>query len=456
MRRLAKPSLPAQLLRALHPPSAANGATSRRHQAGLPHALATLREVATMKRILILGAGTGGTMMANKLVRALPQDGWRVTVVDRDDVHVYQPGLLFVPFGSYRQEEIVKRRKHLLDPAVELRLSEIDRIAPDENAVFLAGGEKLSYDVLIVATGSRILPEATPGLRDEGWHESAFDFYTLEGAAGLRDKLASWKGGRLVLDVVEMPIKCPVAPLEFLFLAEAYFTQKGMRDRVELVFATPLEGAFTKPRAAAAFGNMLAERGIEVLGDFAASEVDGQKRVLKSFDGRETNYDLLVTIPAHGGSEAISKSQMGDPGGWFPTDKHTLQSKRFANVFAIGDATDLPSSKAGAVAHFQSEVLFDNVLRFVGGKELHAGFDGHANCFIETGYGKAMLIDFNYETEPLPGRFPLPGIGPFTLLEESATNHWGKLAFKWLYWNVLLEGKELPLDHRMLMAGKWS
>jgi len=407
-----------------------------------------------MKRILILGAGTGGTMMANKLVRALPQDGWRVTVVDRDDVHVYQPGLLFVPFGSYRQEEIVKRRKHLLDPAVELRLSEIDRIAPDENAVFLAGGEKLSYDVLIVATGSRILPEATPGLRDEGWHESAFDFYTLEGAAGLRDKLASWKGGRLVLDVVEMPIKCPVAPLEFLFLAEAYFTQKGMRDRVELVFATPLEGAFTKPRAAAAFGNMLAERGIEVLGDFAASEVDGQKRVLKSFDGRETNYDLLVTIPAHGGSEAISKSQMGDPGGWFPTDKHTLQSKRFANVFAIGDATDLPSSKAGAVAHFQSEVLFDNVLRFVGGKELHAGFDGHANCFIETGYGKAMLIDFNYETEPMGGTFPLPKVGPMSLLKESRANHLGKLAFRHVYWNALLPGRPLGLPADMQTAGK--
>ncbi|MBL9107955.1 MAG: hypothetical protein JNM74_01740, partial [Myxococcales bacterium] len=178
--------------------------------------------------------------------------------------------------------------------------------------------------------------------------------------------------------------------------------------------------------------------------------------VLKAYDGREEPYDLLVTVPVHAGSEAIATSQMGDAAGFFPTHKHTLQSLHFPNVFAIGDATDLPSSKAGAVAHFQSEVLFENVLRFVAGKELHAGFDGHANCFIETGHGKAMLIDFNYETEPLPGRFPLPGVGPFTLLEESAVNHWGKLAFKWLYWNVLLEGKELPLDHRMLMAGKWS
>ena len=201
---------------------------------------------------------------------------------------------------------------------------------------------------------------------------------------------------------------------------------------------------------------MLAQRRIQVLGDFSASEVDGERRTLKAYDGRETNYDLLVTVPAHGGSELISRSQMGDASGWLPVDKHTLQSPTLDHVFALGDATDAPASKAGAVAHFQSEVLFDNILRFIGGRPLEPSFDGHANCFIETGYGKAMLIDFNYETEPLPGRYPLPGVGPFTLLEESATNHWGKLAFRWVYWNVLLEGKELPLDHRMLLAGKWS
>jgi len=409
-----------------------------------------------MKRIVILGAGTGGTMMANKLARALPEDGWRVTVVDRDDVHIYQPGLLFLPFGQYREEDIVKRRKNLLDPRVELRLGEIDRIAPDENRVVMQGGDVLPYDVLIVSTGSRIIPEQVQGLTGVGWKQTAFDFYTLEGALALRSALEDFKGGRLVLNVAEMPIKCPVAPLEFLFLAEAYFTQRGIRDKVEIAYATPLEGAFTKPRASAAFGDMLTRRGISVLGDFAVSEVDGEKRVLRSYDGRETNYDLLVSIPTHGGAEAISRSGMGDAGGWLPVGKHTLQSPTFANVFALGDATSLPSSKAGAVAHFQSEVLFENVLRFIGGRELAATFDGHANCFIETGYGKAMLIDFNYETEPLPGRFPLPGVGPFTLLEESATNHWGKLAFKWVYWNVLLEGKELPLDHRMLLAGKWS
>ena len=409
-----------------------------------------------MKRIVILGAGTGGTMMANKLVRALPDDAWRVTVVDRDDVHLYQPGLLFLPFGDYQPQDIVRRRKHLLDRRVDLRLGEVERVAPAEKRVVMRGGEALPYDLLIVATGSRIMPEQTTGLTGVGWRDTAFDFYTLEGALALRDKLERFEGGRLVVNVVEMPIKCPVAPLEFLFLAEAFFTKRGMRDKVEIAYATPLEGAFTKPRASAAFGDMLAQRRIQVLGDFSASEVDGERRTLKAYDGRETNYDLLVTVPAHGGSELISRSQMGDASGWLPVDKHTLQSPTLEHVFALGDATDAPASKAGAVAHFQSEVLFDNILRFIGGRPLEPSFDGHANCFIETGYGKAMLIDFNYETEPLPGRYPLPGVGPFTLLEESATNHWGKLAFRWVYWNVLLEGKELPLDHRMLLAGKWS
>ena len=409
-----------------------------------------------MKKIVVLGAGTAGTMMANKLVRALPERQWSVTVVDRDDVHVYQPGLLFLPFQMYREDEIVKPRSGLIDRRVDVRLAGIERIAPEERKVILGDGSAIAYDILIVATGSRIVPEQTAGLTGPGWKESAFDFYTLEGAMALRAKLDAWKGGRIVLNVAENPIKCPVAPLEFLFLAEAFFKQRGMRDKVEILYATPLEGAFTKPKASAMLGDLLVRRGIGVVGDFSLSEVDGEHRMLRSYDGREIPYDLLVSIPLHAGAEAITKSGLADQTGWLPTDKHTLRSEKWPEIFGIGDATNLPASKAGAVAHFQSEVLFENVMWFANGKDLHPGFDGHANCFIETGYGKAMLIDFNYTTEPLPGRFPLPGVGPFSLLEETATNHWGKLAFKWLYWNVLLEGKELPMDHRMLMAGKWS
>ena len=395
-------------------------------------------------------------MMANKLVRALPAKDWQLTIIDRDDTHLYQPGLLFVPFGTSRPDEIVRPRRALVDERVELRYAEIERVEPESSQVCLAGGDRIRYDILIVATGARILPDQTPGLTGAGWRDTAFDFYTLDGARALAAKLDGMRGGRLVLDVVENPIKCPVAPLEFLFLADEFFTRKGVRDQIELVYATPLEGAFTKPVASARLGAMLEARGIQVIPDFAASEVDGSQQRLKSYDGRETAYDVLVTIPLHGGSDVVTRSELGDGGGWLPTDKHTLQSKGFQNIFALGDATDLPASKAGAVAHFQSEVLFLNLLRFIAGQELLPAFDGHANCFIETGFGKAMLIDFNYETEPLPGRVPLPGVGPFSLLEESAVNHWGKLAFRWVYWNLLMPGKELPLDHRMLMAGKWS
>jgi sulfide:quinone oxidoreductase len=408
-----------------------------------------------MKNIVILGAGTAGTMMANKLSRSLDQKEWRIRVVDRDNVHVYQPGLLFLPFGSYREQEILRAREGLLPSEVELILGTIDRVAPDEQRVVLEGGQSLPYDILIVSTGTRIVPEETEGMIGPGWQKNVFDFYTLEGARNLGKFLSTWEGGRLLLNVVDMPIKCPVAPLEFLFLADAFFTQHDMRGKVEIVYATPLSSAFTKPRAAAALGDLLQTRSIGVEPNFVASKVDEEKDVLVGYDGRELDYDLLVTVPLHNGSEVITKSGMGDDFGFVPTNKHTLQTDAHENVFAIGDCTNLPSSKAGSVAHFQAEVLIENVLRFIDQRPMLPAFDGHANCFIETGHGKGMLIDFNYETEPLPGRFPFPGIGPFTLLEESHANHWGKLGFRWVYWNLLVKGEELPIDHRMMMAGKW-
>lgn len=409
-----------------------------------------------MKELLILGAGTAGTMMANKLRRALPDAEWHITVVDRDDQHIYQPGLLFVPFGAYRADEIVRPRTTLFDPGIRLVLSGIARLDAAARKVWLVGGELLTYDFLIVATGTRVLPEATEGLAGEGWHQSAFDFYTLEGASALNAALERFQGGRLVVHITEMPIKCPVAPLEFALLADAWFTRRGMRDRVEIVYATPLEGAFTKPRASAMLGDLLNRRNIQLEPEFSVSKVDGALRRMEAWDGRTLDYDLLVTIPTHAGAEVIDQSGLGDAMGFLPTDRHTLVAKEQERVFAIGDATDLPTSKAGSVAHFQSEVLFENLMRAIEGLEPLPLFDGHANCFIETGHDKAVLIDFNYQTEPLPGRFPLPMVGPFDLLAESQVNHWGKLAFRWLYWNVLLPGKELPLDHRMAMSGKWS
>lgn len=408
-----------------------------------------------MRNLIILGAGMAGTMMANKLRKRL-STSWQITVVDRDDLHVYQPGLLFLPFGIYRREEIVRPRSSFLNEGIEFVQAEIDKVEPKAKTVTLRDGRCISYDLLIVATGCRITPEATPGLLETGWQESAFDFYTLEGAEKLQEALASWKGGRLILNIADMPIKCPVAPLEFLFLADHFFHQAGLRDQVELVFATPLEAAFTKPQAARQLGHLLEQKNIRVENNFVVSKVDGERKILSDFGGQTLEYDLLVTVPVHSGSEWIERSGLGDDLGFLPTNKHTLQVEAYEGMFALGDTTDLPTSKAGSVAHFQGDVVLENVQRYLEGLELKPDFDGHANCFIETGYGKGLLIDFNYEVEPLPGKFPLPGIGPFSLLQETAVNHWGKMGFKWVYWNLLLTGQDLPLGHALTLEGKNS
>lgn len=410
-----------------------------------------------MKRLVILGGGTAGTMMSAKLRRLLDPDEWSITVVDQDAQHIYQPGLLFIPFGIYRPRDVVKPRARYIPAGVDLVLSGIDVIAPDDNQVRLADGSALDYDYLIIATGSRIVPSEVEGLTGPGWGRNTFDFYTLEGARQLFYAMERFERGRLVLNVAEMPIKCPVAPLEFLFLSDWYFRQKGVRDQVEIVYATPLDGAFTKPRASAMLGGLLEKKGVKVETEFAASEVDGERRILSSWDGRELLYDLLVSIPTNMGSEAIERSGMGDELAFIPTDRNTLRSEGWKNIFVLGDATNLPSSKAGSVAHFQGEILEKNILRAIDGRRLCADFDGHANCFVETGFDRAVLIDFNYDVEPLPGRFPLPGVGPLSLLKESEANHWGKMAFRWVYWNQLLAGKELPfVDSQMTMLGKWS
>ncbi len=407
-----------------------------------------------MKNLVILGAGTAGTIMANKLSAALDKTEWQITVVDQEEIHYYQPGFLFIPFGIYTREDVIKPKRDYLPPDVNLIMSKIEVIEPDRNRVKLQNGKVLNYDFLIIATGSQIHPEETEGMLNGAWHKNIFDFYTLEGAVKLANFLKYWEGGRMVLNIVEMPIKCPVAPLEFVFLADWWFTEQGIRDKVEIVFATPLPGAFTKPRASHFLGNFLEKKGIHLVPEFNIERVDSSKNKIISYDEKEIEYDLLVTIPTNMGDEVIARSGLGDDLNFVPTDKHTLQSTQFENIFVIGDATNLPSSKAGSVAHFQSEVLFENILRAIEGRPLLPKFDGHANCFIESGFGKGILIDFNYDVEPLPGKFPLPGIGPFSLLEETKMNHWGKMMFRWMYWNLLLKGAELPIEAQMNLAGK--
>jgi sulfide:quinone oxidoreductase len=367
---------------------------------------------------------------------------------------VYQPGLLFVPFGLTHVEDIVRSRARQLHPGIEFVHEAIDRVDIDSRQVCLEGGDTLGYDVLVVASGASLVLDETEGLAGPGWMDKVFTFYTPEGAGALEAALATFDRGRLGVNVVDMPIKCPVAPLEFCFLADWYFHERGIRDRVQLTYVTPLDGAFTKPVASAHLGGLLAERGIELVTEFNTGHVDGEGGRLVSYDDREVGFDLAVVVPLHGGAAYVGRSPgLGDELNFVPTDERTLQAKAARNIFVIGDAANLSASKAGSVTHFEGETLVENIARHLHGEPLVEGFDGHANCFIETGYRKALLIDFNYDQEPVPGHYPGP-VG-LPLLKQSRLNHLAKLLFQSVYWHGLLPGREIPaIGAAMPTAGK--
>ena len=321
-----------------------------------------------MKKLLILGAGTAGTIMANKMQKELPSNEWKITMVDKETDHYYQPGFLFIPFGFYQKKDIVKPAGKFIPKGVEIIKSVIDRIDPEKNKVTLIDGNEISYDLLIVATGTRISPEDTPGLKGELWQKNIFDFYTIEGAESLAEFFKTWQGGNLVINVADNPIKCPVAPLEFAFLADYYFTSKGMRDKVNITYVTPLSGAFTKPKASKMLGSMLGNKNINLVSDFFLGEVDNVNSKILDFGGKEIPFDCLITVPLHIGDPVISKSGLGDEFGFVKADRNTLQSVLYKNIFVIGDAGNFPSSKAGSVAHFQADILEKNILSFINGQ----------------------------------------------------------------------------------------
>ena len=407
-----------------------------------------------MKELIILGAGTAGTMMANKLRKALNRTEWNITIVDNSDHHYYQPGFLFIPFGTYTKNDVIEPTKKFLPKGIELIQKGIEKILPEEQKVLIQDHEPLHYDYLLIASGAKLAPEETPGLKEELWYKEIFEFYTLEGALALHEKLKDWTGGKLVVSFVDLPFKCPIAPLEFVFLADAYFTKRGIRDKVDISFVTPLSGAFTKPIATRMLNDMLESKNIKVVPDFYIERIDNATKKLISYDEREVPFDLLTIVPLNKGADFIGESGLGDDLNFVPVNKNSLQHEKYKNIFVIGDAAALPTSKAGSVAHFAGDVLFENLMAVLKGEEPKASFDGHANCYIETGFGKATLIDFNYTTEPLPGTFPVPVLGPFSLLKTSRINHWGKLFFKWIYWNILIKGRHLPVTTHMSMKGK--
>lgn len=406
-----------------------------------------------MQKILILGSGAGGTIVANMLRKELLEAEWEITIIERKEQHHYQAGYLFIPFGVYSEQDVLKPKKEFIPKGVDFVLDNITRIDPDERRVETEKGGQYDYDWLIIATGCDIAPEEIDGMTD-GWRKDIFDFYTLGGALALRKKLKYFDSGKVVLNIAEIPYKCPIAPLEFVFMADWFFTVNGVRDKVDIELVTPLDNVFTKPVAAKILAEVAVKKNIKVTPLFDLAQVNVSEKTIESHKGDKVDYDLLVAIPPNMGDQMLIDSKISDPVGFVPTDNDTLKAENFDRIFVVGDTTNVPTSKAGSVAHYMAYTLVENLLREIDGHKAAKKFDGHATCFLASGFEKAILLDFNYNVEPLPGKFPFPGMGPFSLLQESLSNYWGKMMFRWVYWNLMMKGLDLPLEPQMNLAGK--
>jgi sulfide:quinone oxidoreductase len=360
--------------------------------------------------------------------------------------------MLFVPFGIQKANTLVRSRKKYILPDVNFVIDEITHIDPDKKEV-KTKKHKFSYDFLVISTGCKVVPEENDGLM-EAWGKNAFSFYTIEGAEMLHKKLKEFDGGKLVMNIAELPFKCPVAPIEFVFLADWYFKNRGIRHKTEIEFVTPLPGAFTKPKASAVFIESAKSKNIKITTSFELNAVNGKEKYIESIKGDKVSFDTLVVVPSTIGDKVISDSGMDDGIGYVPTHHNTLKALKHDGIYVIGDATNVPTSKAGSVAHYEADVVVFNIMSEIHGVKPEEIYDGHSTCFIVYSKGTSSLIDFNYKIEPLHGMFPAPKFGPFSLLKETKMNWYGKLGFEWLYWNVLLAGRHLGAPPTLVMAGK--
>lgn len=407
-----------------------------------------------MKKIVILGSGAGGTMCAAKLRRHL-NGNWKIIIIDNDEMHHYQPGWLFIPFGIYTADDCQKPKRDFIPSGVDFILDEVVGVNPDTREVECKKGN-YSYDYLIIGTGCRPVPEEVEGL--ENWKPDPKadeqTFFTLDSAVALYKRMKYFNKGKMIFNIAEMPHKCPVVPMEFIFMADWFFAKNGCRKDIEIEFVTPNTGIFTKPIASKVMSVTAEEKNILVTPNFSLGSVNTEEKYIESAKGDRIDYDLLISTMPNLGADYVENSGMGDGMGYVLTDHHTLKAEKYDNIYVVGDATNVPTSKAGSVAHYEADIIVENLLREIDGKEPKPLFDGHSTCFIVSGHDKAFLFDFNYKTEPLPGKFPFPGIGPFDLVGESSMNYWGKMMFKWVYWNLLLTGQDMPLEPQMAMAGK--
>ncbi|NTU43573.1 MAG: NAD(P)/FAD-dependent oxidoreductase [Nitrospirales bacterium] len=370
------------------------------------------------KRIVIVGGGAGGTITANLLARNLYRQlvGGQVVInmiTDKPD-HVYQPGFLYVVFDKVRPDELIRKQKDLLDPHINLFVDPAVKIDKENKVVYTASGRDFPYDYLVIATGSRIVPETIPGLKEGGhW------FYDLEGAKKLRDALRNFEGGRVVI-TVGVPHKCPVAPLEITFMLYDYFRERGMLDKVELYYTYPINRLHALEPVANWALPQFEKKGIKSEVLFNMEEIDAEKKILKSMEGSEINYDLLIVVPPHKGAQVVIDSELGKDG-WIPTNKKNLYMEGAEGVYVVGDTTNIPISKAGSTAHFESDVVAERISSQIHEGDSSTEYDGKVVCFVETGFNEATYVWFNYNTPPNP-------------TPPSKMLHWMKLGYNRLYW----------------------
>ncbi len=377
-----------------------------------------------MKKLLIIGGGTAGTMLANKLAKGLVQEiesgEAEITIVSNKDFHVYQPGFLYIPFQLKRPEELVRSIYDVIDSKVRIIIDEAVKINESDKRVTLRSGSILSYDYLILATGSHPKPEMIPGLEEAG-----HTFFTMDTALKLQKAMNEFQGGKVVV-AVNLPHKCPVAPLEFVMMFEDWARKRGIRNKTDITYAYPLAGPYGTASVAAMAEREFKARDIKIETFFIMEKVDVKNKELVSLDGRRLPFDLLVAVPPHTGADLIKDSGFGDRDAWLPTDRHKLTLENHQSIFVIGDATNLPISKAGSTAHFESEILAENLMDMVRGGQGNKQYTGKVFCFIETGLDKATYISFDYENPPKP-------------VTPSKMVHFAKVGYNNMHW-VNLKG----------------
>ena len=383
-----------------------------------------------MERILVLGGGVGGTLAANLLARKLKRriDAGEValTLVDEGGEHIYQPGFMYIAMGGERADRLHRPERSLLDRRIQLVIARATRIDPTTRQVALESGDPLAYDYLIIATGSRIVPEEIPHFAEEAHH-----FYGADAAARLRTALDAFDGGRIVVGIAGMPYKCPPAPLEVTFLVESELRDRGLRDRSEIHYCSPIGRAFAIESVSEMATPILEQKGIELHTFFNVEAIDPERHVIESLEGEELSYDLLILVPPHRGAQLVIDSGLAPPAGWLPTNHHTLEVKGQERMFAIGDATDLPLSTAGSTAHFEAPIVVERIVAAIEGREPDAvagSYTGKVMCFFEVGDGKGTLLQFDYDHPPKP---PKP----------NRLWHLGKVVFNKTYWHTVPKGR---------------